>query len=184
MKTRTLWVAAVGIALLTGGVLVASRLRQRDQLEQGLERRFMSVQELIDRVKQALAECENPQAAGVLAKAASAFDEAKELFREGHVKQARTALKLAGQLAQRAQGLCGAQDRQNQFLQSLNTRADQLEEKARDRNNREALDLIGRARGILSDAEGLINDGLNDAAAGQLKAAELLLRQAKRLLTR
>lgn len=167
-----------------GAQQILRRLRQHNQLEQGLERRFMSVQELIDRVRQALSECENPQAADVLSKAANSLDGAKELFREGHVKQARTALKLAGQLAQRAQGLCGAQDRQNHFLQSLNTRADQLEEKARDQNNREALDLIGRARGIMSDAESLINDGLNDAAAGQLKAAELLLRQAKRLLMR
>lgn len=167
-----------------GAQQIIRRLRQHNQLEQGLERRFLAVQELIDRVKRALTECDNPQAADILAKADNALNEAKELFREGHVKQAQTALKLAGQLAQRAQGLCGNQDRQNHFLQSLKTQADRLEQEAGEQNNRDALDLIGKARRILADAEGLINEGLNEAAAGQLKAAELLLRQAKRMLTK
>ncbi len=167
-----------------GAQQILRRLRQRDQLEEGLERRFVAVQELIDRVSQSLAECDNPQAADVLAKSNNALNEAKELFRDGHVEQSRTALKLAAQLAQRAQGLCSNQERQNHFLQSLKALADRLEEQASEQNNREALDLIGKARGILANAEGLINDGLNEPAAGQLKASELLLRQAKRLLTK
>ncbi|MFQ5606479.1 MAG: hypothetical protein ACE5GA_00925 [Candidatus Zixiibacteriota bacterium] len=163
---------------------IARQLRQHGRLEEGLERRFAAVGELIDKVRQGLENCDNKRAPEVLEKASAALTEAKELFREGHLQQARTALKLAQRLAQRARALCNAQNRQGKFLQSLSARADQLAEKANSQNNREALDLIGKARRILGDAEGLINDGLNEAAAGQLKAAELLLRQANRLLER
>ncbi|MCH9032681.1 MAG: hypothetical protein IIB00_10550 [candidate division Zixibacteria bacterium] len=158
-------------------------LRRHAQDEGGFERRFQTVEEIINHVRESLADCDNKSAEEVLTKASSALAEAKELFREGHIQQARTALRLARELAQRARSLCQNQDRQSQYLDVFKNKADRLQEEATTSDNRDALDLISKARNILTDAERLIADGLNEAASAQLKAAELLLRQAKRLLT-
>ena len=158
-------------------------LRRHNQDDSGIERRFHAVEEIINHVRGLLSECDNRGAEEILEKAVAAHAEAKELFREGHIQQARTALRLARELAQRARALCQSQDRQSQFLNALKNKADMLEEQAIASDNSQALNLISKARDIMAKAEEFIAEGLNEAASAQLKAAELLLRQAKRLMT-
>ncbi len=154
--------------------------RMDERLGKSLERQYENISNRLANLRDEIADCDNPQSAELLKKAEDALKQARELYANEHFQQAKTALRLAGELGHKAQALCGIQDRAGRRLETLTRRAARLEEQAVD--NQQALKLIHAAQSNLSDAEGLIADGLVRAATGQIKAAEMLLRQAQRAL--
>ncbi len=150
------------------------------RLGKSLERQYENTGNRLADLRAEIADCDNPQSAELLNKAENALREAKELYTNNHLQQARTALRLAGELGHKAQALCGIENRAAKRLETLKRRAVKLEEQAV--GNEQALKLIRAAQSNLVEAEGLIAEGLVRAATGQIKAAEMLLRQARRLL--
>jgi hypothetical protein len=151
-----------------------------ERLGKSLERQYENISNRLANLRDEIADCDNPRSAELLNKAENALKEARELYANEHFQQSKTALRLAGELGHKAQALCGIQERAGKRLETLIRRAARLEEQAA--GNQQALKLIHAAQSNLSDAENLIADGLVRAATGQIKAAEMLLRQAKRLL--
>ncbi len=160
------------------GLIKNARIDGR--LGKSLERQFENISNRVAELRAEIADCDNPQSGELLNKAENALREAKELFENQHLQQARTALRLAGELGHKAQALCGIETRAGKRLETLKRRAIALEERAA--GNDQALKLIQSAQSNLAEAEGLIAEGLVRAATGQIKAAEMLLRQAQRLL--
>ena len=154
--------------------------RMGDRLGKSLERQYENIGNRLADLRSEIGDCDNQQSAELLKKAEDALKEAKELFANDHLQQARTALRLAAELGHKAQALCGIQDRAGKRLESLKRRATQLEEQAA--GNDRALKLINAAQSNLADAGRLMADGMARAATGQIKAAEMLLRQAQRIL--
>ncbi len=154
--------------------------RMDDRLGKSLERQYDNISNRLAELRGEIGDCDNPQSAKLLGKAEDALKEAKDLYANDHLQQARTALRLAAELGHKAQALCGIQDRIAKRLETLKRRAAQLEEQAA--GNDQALKLIHAAQSNLADADGLMADGMVRAATGQIKAAEMLLRQAQRAL--
>lgn len=145
----------------------------------GPERHIEQVGELIHHLSERISECDNEEAKKLITQARDAFENARQLFADGHKRQAATSLQLARELAQKAQVLCGVEDRIEVHIEKLDRKAEVLHVQAREKNNIEALKLIEAALDNLNQAKRLLADELPRAAAGQLRAADLLLNQAQ-----
>lgn len=156
--------------------------QREGRLREGLENRYERVVDLISHIGESVGECDNEAAADLLYNAQEALANSERLFQERHYRQAEQSLKRARELAQKARAQCGTRERQIHRLETLRSRAEKLGERAE--GNVEARKLIESAWNNLQEAEELIDQGMYTASAGQLKAAELLLRQARQQLGR
>lgn len=154
--------------------------RDHRRSEETVRQRIEALTQALEEATQRIADCENTDARGLLEKAESALAGAQELLRDGHREQAETSLKLALELAREAQLMCEEGGRLERHLEYLKQKVETLRAEAT--GNSEALKLIDAAAQNLVEAEKLLDAGLPRAAAGQLKAAELLLGQAQRMI--
>ncbi len=146
------------------------------------ENRAMQVADLIDRVKEQLAECGVSSAETLLSQADGAFKRAEELADNDQLKPALQSLQQAQELANEAASQCQGSTSLEKTYERLLAKAELLKSQLSAKDEQARL-LIAQAEEQLVLARRHLESDNTEQAAVALRAAQLALRQAEEYLT-
>jgi hypothetical protein len=152
------------------------------------ERRHLRVGEYMNLVRQMLEECSSDEAQALMLRAQSAFSLAEESESGDHPGLAIKQLQLARDLASKAEHKCQGAGSLTGLYERLMAEMDRLQEVFADNmsvQDSEAIQtMLDQAEEQLNQSKTLLDDQQHESAAISLKAAQLALRQARKLLER
>lgn len=150
------------------------------------ERRHQRVGEYLDQIRLMLGGCTSEEAHGFLNRAETAYRLAEESDEQDRPGMALRQLQVARDLAAKAENRCQGGESLESFYNRLMAELERLEDLASEHisgpDTETIRSMLDQAREQLDTARTLLNDQQFETAAISLKAAQLALRQARRLL--
>ncbi len=148
------------------------RLRtQERQLEQRMEQ-----------VRERLAECGSDEAAQLIVRAETRIQEANRFAEEGKIGQAENSFKMAQKMTRQAENLCGDQATLEMKINQLRKRLEIVVEAEKGSENGNLEKLINSVQEHLRKATRLCAEGDSEECAANIKAAEMSMIKAEKML--
>jgi len=163
-----------------------SGLLERFKAQQGdlsrIRNQFRQLEQRMDQVRTMVKDCGTDEAFEFLRKAENAFNEALQHNAKGEVNQAENQLRLTRRMLTQAAALCGDQDALQRMIRQMEQEMERVAEAVQNSGDAQALQFMRSARNHLQKAERLCAGGNSEECAANIKAAQMNLQKAKRLV--
>jgi hypothetical protein len=161
---------------------LVDRIQEQKGQLQRIQNQMRLLENNYQQARERIEACNIPAAKEALQRAEQAYFKAREFYDQGQLGKAEKQCNLARRLFEKALDLCPRDLDLEDKISRLNNELQRLREIALENDNRNALNLIGVAADHLRKAENFCIEGENDKCAANIRAAEMSLEKARKLL--
>jgi hypothetical protein len=158
------------------------RFRSEDNEAQRILNHLRQAEQKYEQAQLDISQCGHKEAQRLLDEARDHLEASRRFVADGILKRAENSFKTAHRLMNRAKNLCSDQDIMNEILPQLRNEVERLSEMLVGTDNDKAMRLVESARDHLEDAERLCAAGHVKRCAANIKAAQMSIQKAKKLM--
>jgi len=161
---------------------IAEMVKNRAGRNNRIQNQILQTESQAEQIRSMIRDCRSEEAERLMAEADKSLEECYQYVANGQYKQARNAIRSTRRLIRSAADICGGSGSQWQNLNRLSNEIEQVGQAILDRGKDKAREFYDSAIEYMEKAENHCAKGDTEACAANIKAAQMNLEKAKRLI--